>query len=571
MATTQTAVSVSPLTFSTPSRIVPVSPIAAPQIMASNSLTGSTAINAGSLPQGAPLTYNLPTTYAPASPRALSASSPRGTSSSAAPFTSGVVVPTISPPRGYTPITTSPIRPSVSGIGDLAVGSSLLARTPAPVQTQPVVQEVITETVTTPAGSTTVVEQIIETPAGTFASVEAVPSGRVSPTRSRSKARYGVMTANGMVEVAPGSAPIASSTGVSAPVFDQYTKTTVIQTPGFVEEIIQTESAPVAGVVPEVTQTPSGSVVVPTVVNLTSSPVVISNSLPFSGPNIEEELLNLGYVSSSRVVVSNGSPNSGNYVVAKTNRGDRVMILLDTNEKILIQPGDLTVVEQKDATVSPTSIQLGTLQLLNNNIDSAAFQCENGLCILSRPQGSAAPSQRSLIFSEAPSQRSVHLEGLPIAVPVVRLSQLRVDPQAISTAVAISSSDIRNKADNITLTEMTDFRNSFNANYELMQQYEAERSAQYQLLKSTMLAYEERVVAGLSNPALTDSDRINFEADQANLSIRKDLTEFDIGFNIRFASLRAQLDGINQAIVDLINERRAKFSTLGEVLVKTAE
>jgi hypothetical protein len=186
-----------------------------------------------------------------------------------------------------------------------------------------------------------------------------------------------------------------------------------------------------------------------------------------------DELLKLGYIVLSRISPSNSNsqqssnPNSSKYLKTYNPYGETVFILLEECD----YP---SCVLNESSTVTETGIPVKLTYAQCNNLDicGVAFECDSNVCVLKRN------SENPLMFNEAnfvqssvshPASSSMQ-DGINFlrinndsqAYPIVKLSDLRSNPEAVLKSADQSFKRMRNLSYNYISESYTTALNEVN-------------------------------------------------------------------------------------------------------------
>ncbi len=179
-------------------------------------------------------------------------------------------------------------------------------------------------------------------------------------------------------------------------------------------------------------------------------------------PSIENQLADKGFIVTDRIFLSprpGGTPQ-GRYAKAVNDRGQIVFIDLDIDGYISHHSTDLTMIETQQASVVPYSVMMGTAECAGKDVCGVAFECSGQLCTLTRSDPDLTPKTTILTTTEKTVERTATIDGIPIAYPIIRLSEIMANPKLASKSVDEVTRRIRNTSYNACMEENTKVRDA---------------------------------------------------------------------------------------------------------------
>lgn len=198
--------------------------------------------------------------------------------------------------------------------------------------------------------------------------------------------------------------------------------------------------------IPLVPSTAISPVPVDLPIPLVPSPTTSVQFLPSNlmNQNIENKLLDLGYTPKETIIRKlSDSQREAKYIRAIDNRGNSVLIELNVESNIAVQPSDLTTVESSPVISIPYSIRSGIFEAAGKQISGVAYDCTSGICIMSNDPVTMKPVDKFLTIVEKPSARVALEQDSFLASPIIKLSDIIENPTLINNIVQTATENIR--------------------------------------------------------------------------------------------------------------------------------
>ena len=188
---------------------------------------------------------------------------------------------------------------------------------------------------------------------------------------------------------------------------------------------------------------------IPIILNVEDAPTHEPQYNPDSRSLLEEILESCGYAPQDKILISDSSDNHYiRYIKAINNQGHIVYIDIDTDYQYLPpsdNPPDNLYVESKLSSPIPYSIKMGSYECTNGDTCGVIFECDGGLCSLTRDPDSLQPVEHTLIPLNL-SQSDDILDKIinPVPYPVIRLGELKCAPDQVLKGLDIATRRLRN-------------------------------------------------------------------------------------------------------------------------------
>lgn len=157
-----------------------------------------------------------------------------------------------------------------------------------------------------------------------------------------------------------------------------------------------------------------------------------------------EELRKFGYTPISSIAVRDPDGTMGaRYIKAHNPMGQIVYISLDGGGYTVVQPNDLTHIDERVAQVVPLSVKSEAMSTAGNGVNGVAFECNEGVCTIVRNR-TMEPVETSFVYVEKRSDRAATLGSDLFGYPIIRLSDIKANPREVLRQTMAATSNMRN-------------------------------------------------------------------------------------------------------------------------------
>lgn len=146
---------------------------------------------------------------------------------------------------------------------------------------------------------------------------------------------------------------------------------------------------------------------------------------------IEQKLLEKGYNILSKILVNSEDMTKARYLEVINPRGQHLFIELDLDGIVALRDDDATLIEGQMGTAIPYSSKMGAIQCADG-MCGIAFVCEDGICTLEK-SGIDETTENTFIFSG--KERKGKMSNEPIPYPIIRLSEVEANPEAVTQTI----------------------------------------------------------------------------------------------------------------------------------------
>lgn len=287
---------------------------------------------------------------------------------------------------------------------------------------------------------------------------------------------------------------------------------------------------------------------------------IINNS------SLENELLNLGYAPLSKIVIqTDAGDKRTQYIKALNKNGQKVFIMVDVHGYTTARASDLTLIEAHNASIVPYSLKTGAFNCAGKDVCGVAFECgSDAVCVLSRGADDLKPKEANFVFVEqhAPAAATIEVEGSIMTYPVVRLSEIRANPDLVLSNTDVVTRRLRNEAYKALLGELVGAQHSINKLNEAFVRFNCAREDHAGKLNHTLTILEKWNREYLKCPPTTDDGKDRYRKLQYNLSQRNEGIATLLRSIKKVADKRAEIDALTREINDITDFCVREFATV---------
>ena len=246
-----------------------------------------------------------------------------------------------------------------------------------------------------------------------------------------------------------------------------------------------------------------------------------------SDGTIEQQLASRGYISKDKVIIRDANGQiSSRYIKAVNDRGQTVLVDLDTDGNVVIFQSDLDrkniLIESKNGSNIPYSAMIGSYECAGMDVCGVAFECDGEVCTLTRTEA-AEPKMVVLTTAEKIITRQGLFGDTPISYPIVRLSEILVDPIRVGDAIDKATRRIRAAAYEIALDELCMTEKALVEMNLSFQRLVNEQKRIYKVLYRTLEEVEQLRDRHLKSGLKCDADREKYRKVIYNLHRRHEM------------------------------------------------
>lgn len=283
--------------------------------------------------------------------------------------------------------------------------------------------------------------------------------------------------------------------------------------------------------------------------------------------SLEKELLNVGYAPISKIVIrSDTGDKRTQYIKAINKKGQKVFILVDVNGYTTARSTDLTLIEAHSASVVPYSIKTGAYNCAGKDVCGVAFECgSDAVCVLSREAKDLTPKEATFVFVEQNNPETaatLESEGSIMSYPVIRLSEIRANPNLVLSNTDMVTRRLRNSAYTAQLQELSSTQQSIGKLNAAFIRFNQMRENAAVKLNKTLTQLEQWNDIYMANPPQTDDAKDKYRQLQFNLAQRNEGIATLLRSINKVTDKRAQIDGIAKEINEITDYCEKEFSTV---------
>jgi len=284
---------------------------------------------------------------------------------------------------------------------------------------------------------------------------------------------------------------------------------------------------------------------------------IISNS------SLENELMKHGYMTVSKIVIqtSDGDKRT-QYIKSVNKKGQKVFILIDVKGYTTALPSDLTLIEADNGNVIPYSLKTGAYNCAANDVSGIAFECgSDAVCILARGLKDVTPRESTYVFVEKSMSVKAH-EASVMTYPVIRLSEIKANPELILHNTDIVTRRLRNRAYEAELEELAVTQQSISKLNAAFNHFNCMREDKATKLNRTLTQLEQWNEVYLANLPCTDEGKDRYRRLHYNLIQRNEGIAILLRAMKRVANKYAEIDAITREIDEITEYCEKEFANV---------
>lgn len=277
--------------------------------------------------------------------------------------------------------------------------------------------------------------------------------------------------------------------------------------------------------------------------------------------NLENELMNLGYTPLSKIVVNSNGEKRVQFIKAINKKGQKIFILVDVDGFAAAKANEVTLLEVNKTSIIPYSVKTGAYNCANKDVCGVAFECgSDAVCVLSREPTDLMPKESNFVFVDRKTDEAV--ETNVMTYPVVRLSEIRADPEIILKNTDIVIRRLRNNTYVTLLEELTVTRQAINKLNEAFLRFNSTRESNAAKLNATLTQLEKWNEIYIAHPPTTDENKDKYRKLQHNLVQRNDGIAILLQSMKKVADLTKEIDNVSNTINNVTEFCNKTFATV---------
>lgn len=287
-----------------------------------------------------------------------------------------------------------------------------------------------------------------------------------------------------------------------------------------------------------------------------------------SKASIENELINAGYAPLSKIVIQGeGGEKRTEYIKAVNMMGQKVFIYIDANGYTTVKANDLTLISPQNASVVPYSIKTGAYNCAGKDVCGVAFECgSDAVCVLARAPNDLTPKESNFVFEEKSGETAVFEEGSIMTYPVVRLSEIRANPNLVLQNSDTVTRRLRNTVYTSLLQELATTQKSIEKLNESFLMFDKMRADAATKLNTTLTQLEQWNAVYMSNPPNSDEAKDRYRMLQFNLSLRNENIALLLRSMMKVSELTSGINSITKQITDIIEVGDKEFANIDQAV-----
>jgi hypothetical protein len=285
---------------------------------------------------------------------------------------------------------------------------------------------------------------------------------------------------------------------------------------------------------------------------------IINNS------SIDRELLNNSYIPTNKIVIQtdNGEKRT-QYIKSINKNGQKVFISIDMNGYTTSKPTDLTLVQTSNNNI-PHSLKTGATNCVGTDVSGVAFECNDYVCVITR---------NGLDFKEenycyVQDQQENIMSGVVTCYPVVKLSEIKANPDMILTNTDKTTRRLRNAS---YTSELQDLELTSQAIIKLNNAFvtfDKIKEESLNKLTGSLNQLEKWNGMYVTKPPATDDTKDKYKRLQYNLAKRNEGIDNLLKCMRKVSELRFDIEEIAKDIEDISEFCVTEFQNMDQVIAE---
>lgn len=282
--------------------------------------------------------------------------------------------------------------------------------------------------------------------------------------------------------------------------------------------------------------------------------------------SIENELLNSGYTPINKITIreDNGSKKI-HYIESLNKKGQHVFVAIDTPGYATVRTSDLTLIKATNASIVPYSIKMGAYNCAGSDVCGVAFKCgSDSICVLSRGNDDLSPQEANFVFVEPhlPSAGMIQTADSIIPYPVVKLSEIRANPELVLMNTDIVTSRLRNSSYKAEVEQLGNAKSSVSKLVQALERFDRLREVTVLKLTTTLNQLNEWNDIYMKNPPMSDIGREKYRQLQFNMANRNQGISDMLTTIQKVAAKHREVDRITNEINELSDMTEKAFENV---------
>jgi hypothetical protein len=285
--------------------------------------------------------------------------------------------------------------------------------------------------------------------------------------------------------------------------------------------------------------------------------------------SVEYTLVNNGYIPKDKIVTKNGNGQMGAlYIKAINSFGQTVFVELDDEGYVSTDKDDLTMVREEKANDIPYSIKMGIAECMNTEVCGVAFDCNESICTMIRQPDSNTPKEENFIYTEKRSERAAILGDKVIAYPIVRLTEIKANPNLVLENTNVATGRIRNAAYEKSMQEINESSKSVLELENAFIAFNEKRVIIQEQLNRSISDLTLMNVEYLNNKSMTDEEKEKHRLVQINLRKRNELIVELLNFCKQIGDMKSVLNAQLNKIYSIMKMIDRDFGNLDSIITE---
>lgn len=305
---------------------------------------------------------------------------------------------------------------------------------------------------------------------------------------------------------------------------------------------------------------------------------IISNS------GIENELLQFGYQPKNKVIIKDTDGNKRTqYIKTINKKGQKLFVIIDSNGYTTSRSSDLYLIESLSCDSVPYSLKTGAYNLVGKDASGVAFECgSKSMCFVVREPDELKPREMNYTYDDhsmnqnasslsSGSQSSTcefqDLKSHIMTYPVIRLTEIRANPDLILQNTDIVTRRLRNEEYKGVLNELSVTHNGID---KLNLAFNKFNNLQINVADKLYKVVDKLEILNsryTNNPPFTDDDKDTYSKIQLDLIKKNENITLLLRAMKKIADCHHEINDITKRINDMTEFCEKEFVNVDTTII----
>jgi uncharacterized coiled-coil DUF342 family protein len=203
---------------------------------------------------------------------------------------------------------------------------------------------------------------------------------------------------------------------------------------------------------------------------------------------------------------------------------------------------------------------MGALDCAGLDVCGVAFECNDSVCTLSRDVVDQTPKETTFVFSEKHVERAAIMDEDLVAVPIVKMSEIRANPELTLRNTDTATRRIRNASYKNVMAQLDSMKDSLKTLNESVESFDEVKNDVTNRLAKSLSTLENYNRNFMAKPIQSEEDRNTYRKLLYNLRRRNELFVTFLQYVRRVAEEIVKFAQNADEVKAITNELKEEFS-----------